>query len=150
MKQRPKRTWLFAFCDLAFLLLISLSLIPTSPADISLRLAEMELPEVPDSSNLKPAKTTGEAWELRVFAVSERHPKPYRLNRRGSEEGIALDQANLIPALRQIGTSERPQLLPEKASLSQDFLFAAAAVARVWSEPGQRALVRPLPPGGDE
>ncbi len=82
-EKRKEHAWLFAFTDLAFLLLISLSMIPSAPADISLHFAEMNLPEVPDNQNLQPMAEQPEAWELRIMPVSAEHPVPYRLARAG-------------------------------------------------------------------
>ena len=151
MLRRKKSMWLFAFTDLAFLLLISLSLIPSAPTDISLRFAEMNLPVVPDSRNLQPLRVEQEIWELQVFAVGVEHPVPFRLARAGENEGLNLDEGNLIPALERLReTQARPVLLPEKASLSQDFLFAAAAMAKVWSAADSRTIVRPVDTGATE
>lgn len=151
MLRRNRNMWLFAFTDLAFLLLISLSLIPSTPADISLRFAEMNLPVVPDSRSLQPLMDQQETWELQIFAVGTEHPVPFRLVRSGEKEGLSLDEGSLIPALERLRESRaRPVLLPEKTSLSQDFLFAAAAMAKVWSAADSRSIVRPVETGAAE
>jgi hypothetical protein len=150
MKKKKNHTWLFAFTDLSFLLLISLSLIPSAPTDITIRFAEMDVPVVPDSSNLSPVESKGELWELQVYALSEAHPKPYALRRSpsGDEPSLLLDQDNLIQTLETLRSRDiRPVLIPEKTSLSQDFLFAAAALTKVWSGGGNRTIVQPLPLG---
>ena len=151
MLRQKKTMWLFAFTDLAFLLLISLSLIPSAPADISLRFAEMNLPVVPDSRSLQPMREQQESWELQIFAVGAEHPFPFRLVRTGEKEGLSLNEGNLIPALERLRDSRaRPVLLPEKTSLSQDLLFAAAAMAKVWSAADSRSIVRPVDTGAPE
>lgn len=151
MRSRKNSTWLFAFTDLAFLLLISLSLIPSAPPDISLRFAEMNLPVVPDSRNLRPPTEQQDAWELQIFPIGTEHPLPFQLIRAGEREGMALGEDNLIPALERLRERRiQPVLLPEKTSLSQDFLFAAAAMARVWSMADGRSIVRPMDPGATE
>lgn len=151
MKFRKNGAWLFAFSDLAFLLLISLSLIPSAPPDISLRFAEMNLPVVPDSRNLQPVAERQEIWELQVLAVTGGCLTPFRLARAGEKAGMALDETTLIPALEKLREHQiMPVLLPEKTSLSQDFLFAAAALAKVWSAEDSRTIVRPMPPGAAE
>jgi len=59
-----------------------------------------------------------------------------------------LDRDELIPALESLENfSGRPILLPEKMSLSQDFLFAAGAIARVWSSMKGQTVVKPVNPG---
>jgi len=64
---------------------------------------------------------------------------------------MMLDESNLIPALEQLQQKQiMPVILPEKTSLSQDFLFAAAGLAKVWSAEDSRTIVRPLPTGATE
>lgn len=148
--QKRNSAWLFAFSDLAFLLLISLSLIPSAP-EVTLRLSEMNLPVVPDSSNLQPVAERKEVWELQVLAVAGDQETPFRLLRSGDKEGQALDETTLIPALEQLHQRQvMPVLLPEKTSLSQDFLFAAGALAKVWSIEDSRTVVSPMPIGATE
>lgn len=148
MKKRTNNHWVFSLADLAFLLLISLSLIPTAPPDLTLRFAEMDLPEVPDSRSLRPVSEKLEAWELQILAVNKEHSSPFRLARAGEKAGMALDQNSLIPALQKLQEHKiMPMLLPEKTSLSQDFLFAAAALAKVWSAEESRTVVRPMETG---
>ncbi len=147
MKRGTKNTWLFAFTDLSFLLLICLSLIPSAPADISLHLAEMNLPAVPDNRNLRPVAKQ-EQWNLQIFPISAKHPTPYRLSRIGAREGMTLDEKTLIPALEKLRSQGiRPLLLPDKTSITQDFLFAAGALARVWSKTENRSIVRTMETG---
>lgn len=147
MKRGTKNTWLFAFTDLSFLLLICLSLIPSAPADISLHLAEMNLPSVPDNRNLRPVAKQ-EQWNLQIFPISAKHPTPYRLSRIGAREGMTLDEKTLIPALEKLRSQGiRPLLLPDKTSITQDFLFAAGALARVWSKTENRSIVRTMETG---
>lgn len=144
MKMRRSTAWLFAFSDLAFLLLISLSLIPSAPPDLTLRFAEMNLPVVPDSESLQPVTSAQEVWELQILPVSAERPSPFRLARAGEKEGMTLDETTLVPALERLHELQiMPVLLPEKTSLSQDFLFAAAAMAKVWSGREGRTIVSP-------
>lgn len=148
MKMRKGTAWLFAFSDLAFLLLISLSLIPSAPTDVNLRFVEMDLPLVPDSDNLQPVASAQEVWELQILPVSEAQPTPFRLTRAGEETGMSLDETNLIPALQDLQQRQiMPVLLPEKTSISQDFLFAAAALTKVWTGREGRTIVSPLEEG---
>ena len=151
MKRHNKHTWLFAFTDLSFILLLSLSLIPSAPADVSLHIAEMNLPMVPDSANLQPVANRQQAWELQIFPSAADRKGPFRLVRSGKKEGMDLDENTLIPALEKLREQNiRPILLPEKTSLTQDFLFAAGALAKVWSGAPGGPIVKPMPPGGSQ
>jgi hypothetical protein len=154
MKRRNKHTWLFAFSDLSFLLLISMTLIPSVPPGVSLHFAEMDLPLVPESGNLAPVSARDDAWELQVLGTTVDAPLPFRLVRidqqSGAEvEGFFLDQQSLLTALEQLRNENvRPVLLPEKSSLSHDLLFAGGALARVWTDDRSPTIVRPIGGGG--
>ena len=154
MKTKGNQIWLFAFTDLAFLLLISLSLVPSAPDNINIHFSEMDIPAVPDNPNLSPVKKAYDVWELQVYQKTEDHPKPFGLVKVGIFKSRAteqysknLDRNDLIlelEALKKI--SGRPTLMPEKKSLSQDFLFAAGALARVWSSASTQTIVKPMNP----
>ena len=155
MKIRQNQAWLFAFTDLAFLLLISLSLVPSAPDLISVHFAEMDIPSVPSNPNMAPVDESHSSWELQVYGLSEEHPKPFRLakivllqNSAEEQSFKYLDQDELVPELESLKNfSGRPVLLPEKKSLSRDFLFAAGAIARVWSSMKGQTIVKPVNPG---
>jgi hypothetical protein len=153
MKLRNKHTWLFAFSDLSFLLLISMTMIPSAPPGISLHFAEMDLPLVPESGKLSPF-TASDAWELQVLGTTLDAPQPFRLVRidqqSGAEmEGFYLDQQTLQAALERLRSENvRPVLLPEKNSLSHDLLFAGGLLARVWTDGRSPTIVRPIGGGG--
>lgn len=152
---RNNQTWLFSFTDLAFLLLISLSLIPSAPDNITIKLAEMDVPVVPEHGRMEALPKVPEVWELQVYALSEKHPTPYRLIRVGmgkttpGDNEQILTKEELLPALVSLKERNiRPMLLPEKSSLSQDFLYAAGAIAKVWTD-GGRTVVQTESSGGD-
>lgn len=152
MKNKQSQTWLFSFTDLAFLLLISLSLIPSAPNSITIHFAEMDVPVVPENQSMAEVSSVREAWELQVHAPSADQVSPYRLVRMAmvanepkelesrvlSAEGLESE----LKALRGLGI--RPSLLPEKSSLSQDFLYAVGTFAKVWGGQGNQAVVQPL------
>jgi len=152
MKNKQSQTWLFSFTDLAFLLLISLSLIPSAPDSITIHFAEMDVPVVPENQNMTEVAPVRETWELQVHAPSTGQNSPYRLvrmamvNSQPSELENRLLSAEALEsellALRGLGI--RPSLLPEKNSLSQDFLFAVGTFASVWGGQGNQTVVRPL------
>ncbi|MBU0986344.1 MAG: hypothetical protein KKH68_03740 [Proteobacteria bacterium] len=154
MKDKRNITWLFAFTDLAFLLLISLSLIPSAPGNIFIHFSEMNIPDVPSNQNMLPVEASRTAWELQIHPQSKDHSTPFKLLKVGMDQGNAkglyskyVDRSNLLgelEALRKLNI--RPMLMPEKTSLSQDFLFAAGAMASVWASGNARAVVRPINP----
>lgn len=154
MKTKKSQIWLFAFTDLAFLLLISLSLVPSAPDNINIHFSEMDIPAVPENPNLSPVKEAYDVWELQVYEQTEDHPKPFGLVKVGIYKSRAterysknLDRNDLIPELESLKqTSARPTLMPEKKSLSQDFLFAAGALARVWSSANTQTIVKSINP----
>jgi hypothetical protein len=155
MKLRSRQAWLFAFTDLSFLLLISLSLIPSAPSGLSLHFAEMNPPLVLDSEELSSVKDYRDAWELQVIAAGKEN-SPYRIvrvdGRSGDElEALPVEREDLLAALEMMRMEDaRPFLLPEKESLSHDFLYAASALARVWSDGRSPTIVRPILTGGIE
>ncbi len=156
MKLRSRQAWLFAFTDLSFLLLISLSLIPSAPSGLALHFAEMNPPLVPDSAALAPVEDRHDSWELQVVAARQDQRSPFQLvrvaGRTGEElERLTIEREGLLAALetmRNEGT--KPLLLPERDSLSHDFLYAAAALAKVWSDGRSPTVVRPILTGGLE
>ncbi len=151
MKIKQSQTWLFAFTDLAFLLLISLSLIPSAPGLIVIRFSEMDIPSVPNNPNMAPVDDFHGTWELQVHRKSETHPTPFRLAKIGfranssSELSVKyIERDELVFELESLKkVTERPILLPGKMSLSQDFLYAAGAIARVWSAINSQTIVQP-------
>ena len=152
MKNKQSQIWLFAFTDLAFLLLISLSLIPTAPDLITVHFSEMDIPSVPNNPNMGPVDESYGPWELHVHQRSDAHPAPFRLVKIGLRQNGAkelsvkyMDQGDLIPELESLQKiSDRPVLLPGKISLSQDFLYAAGAIARVWTSGKGQTIVKPI------
>jgi hypothetical protein len=150
MKRRNNHTWLFAFSDLSFLLLISMTMIPSALPDMALHFAEMDLPLVPASGELSPFAASGELWELQVLGTTVETPSPFRLTRIDAQsgrevEGLSLDRQSLPAALERLRRENvRPVLLPEKSSLSHDLLFAGGALAQVWTDGRSPTMVRPL------
>lgn len=149
MKNKNGQTWLFSFTDLAFLLLISLSTIPAADS-VTIRFSEMDVPVVPESQRLDALGPMTEVWELQVHPVSEEHPVPYKIMRSGlgspadGTETMLLSAEELIPALEKLkARNVQPTLLPEKKSISQDLLYAAGAMAKVWETGYSDAVVQP-------
>ncbi len=153
MRLKQQYAWLFGFTDLAFLLLISLSLIPSTSEDTLIHLSLMDVPGVPANPNLTPLPRSDELWELHVYSeVSDINPKPFKL------VGSVMDQGNpellhakylqkdeLLGELQLLKERNfRPVLIPSKTSLSHDFLFAAGTIARVWDNTQSKTIVKPL------
>ena len=155
MKLKQHLTWLFCFTDLAFLLLISLSLIPSAPEEPYIHFALMEVPGVPENPNLAPLKQSDEHWELHVYGgYPVNHPKPFKLIGKVPEpSGVRtitdkyLEKDELLGELLLLRDQGiRPLLIPSKSSLSHDFLFAAGAIARTWDGAKSKAIVKSLDP----
>ena len=154
MKLKQSQTWLFAFTDLAFLLVLSLSMIPSAPSDISIHFSEMDIPVVPSNPNMSPIEESHELWELQVYAKSGSHLTPFKLVKVGLDQDNStepyskyVDRDDLISELELLRKRKiRPVLLPEKTSLSQDFLFAAGSIARVWTSMQSHTIVKPINP----
>ena len=155
MKLKQQYAWLFGFTDLAFLLLISLSLVPSAPEDIAVHFSLMDVPGVPANPNLTPLKRSDELWELHVYSEkSDVHPKPFKLVGTATDQGIAeplyakyLQKDELLGELQLLrGRNVRPVLIPSKTSLSHDFLFAAGTIARVWDSTQSKTIVKPFNP----
>ena len=149
MKNTNGQTWLFSFTDLAFLLLISLSTIPVADS-VTIRFAEMDVPVVPESSQLGALGQMTEVWELQVLSASEEYPLPYKIMRSGlgspadGEEAMLLSAEELVPALEKLkARNVKPTLLPEKKSITQDLLYAAGAMAKVWGLEHSETVVQP-------
>ncbi len=153
MRLKQHHAWLFGFTDLAFLLLISLSLIPSTPEDTLIHLSLMDVPGVPANPNLTPLRRSDELWELHVYSeVSDIHPKSFKLVGTVMDQGSPellyakyLQKDELLGELQLLRERNfRPVLIPSKTSLSHDFLFAAGTIARVWDGTQSKTIVKPL------
>lgn len=149
MKNTNGQTWLFSFTDLAFLLLISLSTIPVADS-VTIRFSEMDVPVVPESNQLGALGQLGEVWELQVLSVTDDLLAPYKIMRSGlgspadGAEVMLLSAEELIPALEKLKARNiQPILLPEKTSLTQDLLYAAGSMAKVWDADFSETVVQP-------
>ncbi len=149
MKNNNGQTWLFSFTDLAFLLLISLSTIPVADS-VTIRFSEMDVPVVPESQQLGALGQLREVWELQVHPVSKEYPVPYKIARFGLASQVDGEEVKLLAAEQLLGElanlkarNIRPILLPEKTSLTQDLLYAAGSMAKVWGKEYGEAVVQP-------
>jgi hypothetical protein len=158
MNLKQNNSWLFGFADLAFLLLISLSVIPTASEEPPVHLSLMEVPGVPANPNLRPLKTADELWELHVYDENlDAEEKLFKLIGRALKQtGSAtlyekyLAKNELLRELQRLkGRNIQPVLIPSQKSLSHDFLFAAGAIAKTWGSDLGAAIVKPLNPRGE-
>ncbi len=149
MKNKNGQTWLFSFTDLAFLLLISLSTIPAADS-VTIRFSEMDVPVVPENQQLGSLGKMTEVWELHVYPVSVEHPVPYKIMRTGlsssaeGQEAMLLAPEQLVETLKKLkARNVQPILLPDKTSITQDLLYAAGAMAKVWGKEYSESVVQP-------
>ena len=136
--------WLFAFVDLAFLMLLGMTQLEGSALD----LGELVIPRIGgEAAEALPAGSQ-QALQLRVHprGSQARGARPFELVADG-REGVRLDAPGLRRRLVEIrGESRgRPLLAPHADSRSQDLLDAVALVEDTW--PGRRrATVQRLAP----
>lgn len=126
--------WLFAFVDLAFLLLLGMTqLQSSSPAD----LGEIVVPRIGSESSDALARAAERRWQVRIFPVQAPARVPFELV---DADGVAtrLDAAGLRARLGELGGRDdaRPLLAPHADARSEDLLQAVALIEERW--PGRR------------
>jgi len=150
VEQGGAPSWLFSFVDLAFLMLIAMTLVASDKAGAP-DLGEMAVPRIgEDASKELAGGMAGQAWQLRVHpplrAEDGSFEPPFELTLGGSSaEGEFFDKHGLeekLTALEHQGAG-KPLLAPHEDSRSQDMLDAAALVESLWPSP-RRALVARL------
>ena len=154
MRHKQHHTWLFGFTDLAFLLLISLSLLPSAPEQPVIHLSYMDVPVVPSNPNLSPLPRSEGIWELIVGKDPDNANQPFTFahmdsSRNGSEKiySNAMGRDELVSELQLLKKRGiRPVLIPSTTSLSHDFLFAAGAIAKTWESHKSKTIVKSLTP----
>ncbi len=149
-------SWLFSFVDLAFLMLIAMTLVAAEKAAAP-DLGEMAIPKIgeKDSKELN-AGNAGEFWQLRVHPPSQYEDgslePPFELKLASGaaagelgEEAELYDKDDLRERIAQIHRdgAQKPLLAPHEDSRSQDLLDAAALIEEYWPSP-RRALVARL------
>ena len=153
VEQGGAPSWLFSFVDLAFLMLIAMTLVASDKAGAP-DLGEMAVPRIgEDSTKDLAGGMAGKAWQLRVHPPIQNEDDslepPFELLLAGSgtlgAEGDLLDKEDLaekLIALKEEGAA-KPLLAPHEDSRSQDMLDAAALIETHWPSP-RRALVARL------
>jgi hypothetical protein len=153
VEQGGAPAWLFSFVDLAFLMLIAMTLVAAENAAAP-DLGEMAVPRIGEKASKElGAGTAGEFWQVRVHPPSQYEDgslePPFEL-KLGSgvalgDEAEMLDKDDLRTRLETIHArgSQKPLLAPHEDSRSQDLLDAAALIEEYWPSP-RRALVARL------
>lgn len=135
--------WLFAFVDLAFLLLLAMTQLGGS----AMELGEIVVPRIGGDAGPSLTPAARELWQLRVHPPAldaASASSPYELVAPGAE-GEWLGPAQLrdrLEGLRAAGEST-PLLAPHADSRSQDLLEAVALLEEVWPS-RRRATVERL------
>ncbi len=140
-------SWLYSFVDLAFLLLIVLSLTGLDHLD-SLDLGELKVPLVHASTPLAAPDRPGDRWQLRVHATHDRVGPVFELAPVGAapRPTSRFDRRELhgrLAELRQEG-ARKPLLAPHEDSRSADLLEAVGLLETLWPV-GRSVLVAPAP-----
>ncbi len=126
--------WLFAFVDLAFLLLLGMTqLQSSSPADFG----EIVVPRIGSEQSELLATGSERRWQIRIHPAHDSAPLPYELV---DGEGVAswLAADGLRSRLAELGhrDTQRPLLAPHADARSEDLLQAVALIEEQW--PGRR------------
>lgn len=131
--------WLFAFVDLAFLLLLGLTQLQSSQAA---DLGEIVVPRIGAERSETLAPGSKQRWQLRVHPPSAEAPEPFELVD-GEGRALRVSTQELRERLATLGKAEtrRPLLAPHADARSEDLLRAVAWIEENW--PGRRrATVR--------
>lgn len=148
--------WLFSFVDLAFLMLIAMTILANQNAGAP-DLGEIVVPRIGGETAKDIGASRGEVWQLRVHPpledeVGELLP-PFELVVVGGEAGERIEEASAAAMAPKIGRLElrdrlvalereirgRPLLAPHEDSRSQDLLDAATMIEELW--PSKRRAV---------
>jgi len=135
MNSKHSQIWLFAFADLAFLLLIAFTQIPHSDIE------KISLPRVPSSQN-REVITPSESYKLYIHSQAEESyfKKPFQLvlskgkERYGAEE--QLSEIQLKDKLLDLSkkTDKGPILWPAPSARTEDMLIAYSHIKFFWSD----------------
>ena len=140
--------WLFAFVDLAFLMIIDMTQVGVD--DASPDFCEISVPKIrTETADALPARFHNR-WQLRVYPPVADGMGPFELSRNddadvGPKPSDRLELADLERQLASLkdGGEGRPLLAPHEDSLSQDLLAAANAIENQWPR-RRRVAVIPL------
>lgn len=140
MRQRTIQThsWLFAFVDLAFLLLIVVTQIGDTTTNEGVDLGEIALPRLHATAATDLPGHTQELWQLRVHPPSKNSSGPFELiPAKNDFEEDEIERISLVALRSQLDSiresgDDKPLLAPHRKSESQDLLDAVAALEELW------------------
>jgi hypothetical protein len=153
--------WLFSFVDLAFLMLIAMTMFAHQNAGAP-DLGEMVVPRIGTETGIELNASRGEVWQLRVHppveAVDGSLEPPFELVVAGGKadstdsdvdsaagsQGADFDRIDRAELQERLAVLEadvgtKPLLAPHEDSRSQDLLDAASLIEDLW--PTQRRAV---------
>ena len=153
VEQGGAPSWLFSFVDLAFLMLIAMTLVAADKSGAP-DLGEMAVPRIGEKASKELAGGLGgEYWQLRVHPPSQYEdgtlepPFELLLTSGGTlgAEGELVDKDDLQTRLAKIHEqgAPKPLLAPHEDSRSQDLLDAAGLIEEYWPS-RRRALIARL------
>lgn len=123
--------WLFAFVDLAFLMLLGMTQLASNPN--APELGEMPVPRIGGELPTDLPSAAGDLWQLRVHPRAFAQDDPFELVSQQAG-GDRMDAASLrarLAALHDVRAG-KPLLAPHADSRSEDFLEAVDLVEEVW------------------
>jgi hypothetical protein len=134
MKSQYDYVWIFAFADLAFLLLIAFTQVASSNSNICY---EMNVPKVAGDIDPQPISQAAEYYELRVMSADEKGLKPFKLvHIKGgavdASEPLNHEDLKLrLSDLKKKG-QKRPILSADERSYSKDAFLALSLIESEW------------------
>ncbi len=134
--------WLFAFVDLAFLLLLAMTQLGGNPN--APELGELPVPRIGGEATQDLRSRAPELWQVRVHPPNAVELEPFELV--GAEAGAErLSAGALRVRLAELHASNerKPLLAPHADSRSQDFLDAVQLIEDEWPS-RRRATVERL------
>lgn len=137
MRRRQKMIWLFSFADLAFILVLALSIMPREQKDYS----GLKLAQVPKSQTMKQPSSQQQTWRIHVTNSGDATTWPILLEERDEESQTWLPKKDVKD---QEGFSEKlvklknqhtvPGFFVDSDSQSGDMLKALSLVQNVWPQ----------------
>ena len=149
--------WLFAFADLAFLLLISFTQIPDT------RIQKIPLPKVPQEKGQKLITKATTHLKLFIFESvanvkdeksKEKEPRPFQLATFQGASKIAesprIPESQLLRKLKEkfMPNQSGPVLWPRPSARTEDLLTAYVLIQQVWRN--EEVIIAITPKDGGE
>lgn len=134
MKRRQKMIWLFSFADLAFILVLALSLMPQQQNEI----AQLKMAQVTKNTSMKRLSVSQNVWRVHITHNLDSE-WPILLEEWDAEtnkwrpKGYVNDAKSLSDKLVQLKNQQIvPSFSVDKDSQSGDMLQALSLVQNVW------------------